>query len=43
MAKKDKARYEEECKAKGIKLKSDKKEDDGPKKPQSSFFLFSAD
>ena len=41
MAAKDKERYEKECEEKGIGKK--KKTDDGPKKAQSSFFLFSAD
>ena len=41
MAAKDKARYEAECEEKGIGKK--KKDTDGPKKAQSSFFLFSAD
>jgi len=40
MATKDKARYEKEMEDAG--LKKEKKED-GPKKPQSSFFLYSAD
>lgn len=40
LASADRSRYEKECEEKGL---SKKKADDGPKKPMSSFFLFSAD
>jgi hypothetical protein len=43
MAVKDKERYAKECEEKGIATKGKKEETDGPKKPQSAFFLYSAD